>query len=259
MLGLGERLFSSAVVFVPTTTERQRCLKKRAALEQMDPQNTDIYAAGLLEHYKALKPEHSSLSLARFAAGYRLRHAVEKISEDLPDNPLNDLAIHIVETTIGKVFHKRRQDAIIRYYNCNKKRDPEQWAKTMLTLYAPLSRQDDLLAGQASWVSAWGQQLQDPITRADYDTFENAALQHTDLFELEEQVWQDLERKGMGETCEQVPKNYALTLRMNCHTLKHMNPIHRPRRRRRLHSITSISAKFQNTGMQIGGMQQCAA
>ena len=205
-------MFSRRVVFVPTSSERTRCLKPKEALEHMHPDDNDVFAPGTFEHFLALDPLHDHYTLARFAAKYTLVTSLQSQSEDQLDDISGELSHKFITTTTEQVFQQRTREAIIRYHHVNKKQDAEGWAKRMLALYTPLGQYTDLLKGHSSYAAAWAQQLHDPITKADYETFESKRMYGTDLFELEKEIWADLEQKHLVDACEQVPPEERIDL-----------------------------------------------
>lgn len=118
-LGMKQSNSSTGHIFINTShpEKRTRMLKSIAVRGQMDPQSTDIYMDGLLEHYACRPYVLENTSLAEFGAEYEIRTTKRPTKSNKSDSDTNNTDDEGVSTyptdlmLIGKknkYIHKRK-------------------------------------------------------------------------------------------------------------------------------------------------------
>lgn len=102
-------------------------LKSKFALAQLDPDSTDIFQAGLLEHYVQRPDSLEYLCLAEFAGYYTFATKDER----------KDTSRQLKLKDGSGYLFKRRQVRIISYMNYGLQRDPVNYYREQLMLYMP--------------------------------------------------------------------------------------------------------------------------
>lgn len=185
---LGIRMVESSVlvVFVPTSRPENQIhfLKSQASLGKMDPESTNCFVDGLVEHYSNRPEELDASTLSQFASYFEIRLIapskkkkkseldLEVLSQDANEDPVNDLegnedVLEEMQSGIefgpaGRVYRlnnnsgficRRSKPRVIRYYKFNIDREREDYFKTLLMLYHPWTNEAiDLLNKNAESV-----------------------------------------------------------------------------------------------------------
>ena len=142
---LGMRLSesSNAEVYINTSRpeDRVRMLKPRQQLENMDPQATNIFEAGLLDHYEQRPDELEQVSLADFASYYIFSRKqtqagqTEDYEEAEEENVVPTAALRLKD---GSGFlRKRTKGCIIRYRRFNVNTHRSDYFRELRMLYFP--------------------------------------------------------------------------------------------------------------------------
>ncbi|XP_038135176.1 uncharacterized protein LOC119779572 [Cyprinodon tularosa] len=128
--GLKMKRCSRSVVFIPTDDNPVKMSRPMSFLEDMPPDSSNVWMSSLSDKYKA-RPETSEyeeMCLADFAATCRFVSS-DKVNTDGVLPLLNQLGF----------VQRRKNDkpSVIRYYNCSKEKDPEQFYARLLRVYLP--------------------------------------------------------------------------------------------------------------------------
>jgi hypothetical protein len=128
-LGLNLRTSSRASVFVTTNepNERTRILKPRTELDQLEDNNTNIFAQNLLDKY-AQRPAHlQHVCLADYATWYTPHARARPRPDAAVAVPRDGLLAHLVDDLppVADKYAKRGVQRILRYRRLGRLHDPE--------------------------------------------------------------------------------------------------------------------------------------
>ena len=162
-LSLPMRSSKIDTVFIVTGLKenRTRALKSRTVLENMHPDDENVYAPNILDKYmnRPDRPEKmKNMCLADFATSYIHHSAYEPEIEtddirsyttavstiDLEDDESSTKAeIITLKDELGKM-RKRKRPCVMRYHKASKLKDPELYYLTLLQLYMPWQKEVEL-------------------------------------------------------------------------------------------------------------------
>jgi hypothetical protein len=147
-LGMKQSNSSTGHIFINTShpDKRTRMLKSKAVRGEMDPQSTDIYMDGLLEHYSCRPNCLEQITLAEFGSNYEVRGI--KITTNInSDSEANDASeneldtIYTIDSTLigkpNKYIHKRKVRKIIRYMRFNIDKNEQDFFRENVMLFLP--------------------------------------------------------------------------------------------------------------------------
>ena len=182
---------------------RIRALKPRSVLENMHPDDNNIYAPNILDKYahRPDKPnEMKDMCLADFATMYVHHKAYEpQLESDDIRNYTTDISpvdvendeesskveIITLKDDMGKM-KKRKRPCVMRYHKVSKMSDPESYYFTLLQLYFPWRNEDELKGSFSSY--------SEMFTHVKSD-IENNIVKHDPYFEKYELDFDDLENQ----------------------------------------------------------------
>ena len=167
------------VVYIPTGEKKNitRVLKPLQQLEQMDPDDEDVFAINMLDRY-ANRPETlEEICYASFASNYKHKSIENtKIDDDdklesvystavsgYVDVP-EDGSIIKLKNDMG-FMRKRSRPCVIRWHSVSKDKSPELYYLRILQLYLPWRSEDELCHNNGSYFSKY-EEVKDII----YDT-----------------------------------------------------------------------------------------
>ncbi|CAF1683994.1 unnamed protein product, partial [Adineta ricciae] len=129
---------SRGFVFVPSHSNSCRFLKSREALQQLNPNDQNIYMSNLADKYFD-RPfdEEFHICMADFASNYEF-FAVKRVSKN-PRTPIKYLRTlnFAVKKRVGK-------SAIIRFPHFHRENDAENYFENLLSLYLPIRNRNEL-------------------------------------------------------------------------------------------------------------------
>ncbi|CAF1481232.1 unnamed protein product [Adineta ricciae] len=129
---------SRGFVFVPSHSNSCRFLKSREALQQLNPNDQNIYMSNLADKYfdRPFDKEFD-ICMADFASNYEI-FAVKRVSKN-PRTPIKYLRTlnFAVKKRVGK-------SAIIRFPHFHRENDTENYFENLLSLYLPIRNRNEL-------------------------------------------------------------------------------------------------------------------
>ena len=161
-LSLPIRNSNIAVKYVPTgpPKTRTRMLKPQSVLEQMDPDDVNIFALNILDKYAKRPDDLIDMCLADFASNYDYKKKSENADNlDSYFNPVVDyVESHTRSTTINLkdgagVMRKREKPCVIRWHSVSKLKNYEEYFLRILQLYLPWREEDELIHEDGTYQS----------------------------------------------------------------------------------------------------------
>ncbi|KAG2192949.1 hypothetical protein INT47_004688 [Mucor saturninus] len=170
LLGIRMVESSTVTIFVPTSrpTNRTHILKSQEELAKLNPDSTNCFVPGLIDHYTNRSDCLEDINLAQFAAYYEISRKSpkkkrntsqeENDGDDNYDSNFSDINLPDVsgedgpalDTLLGgpagKVFvlkndsgflTRRAKSKVIRYYKFNLEKEPSEFFRTLIMLYKP--------------------------------------------------------------------------------------------------------------------------
>ncbi|KAB0799246.1 hypothetical protein PPYR_07126 [Photinus pyralis] len=146
---------SDGVEFINTnhSSTRTRILKSNKELQDLvakDPESTDIYKKGTIEHYENRPDELESLCLAEFVANFtfKLKAGVAVVENENNDNDIEAIPTIDDESVTRKLrkfqlrdgtgtITERKSPKVIRYCRFNMEQDEENALREMCLLFRP--------------------------------------------------------------------------------------------------------------------------
>ena len=163
-LQLALRKSSRITVFINTAPphERVRLLKKKADLEAMDDEDTNIDSSNLIKRYGLRKKKQEQMCLAEWAAWFDIapkKRPAPELEEDVDGTPVQDLAPLYEEDPedypiepISEVAEKKRKKArVLRCPWFDAKIKEDHHYRELIMLFVPWrNEKDDLIGGYES-------------------------------------------------------------------------------------------------------------
>ena len=148
-------------IYTGKPEDRLRVLKPKHVLETMDPDDPDIYSAGVMERYINRPDKLENLCYADFAANY----VSTKVNQELEEDDIENYTTQVSntddqETWNGKIIElkneygkmrKRTHPIVIRYHKVSLLKEPELYYMTLIQLYLPWRNETDLISGCATY------------------------------------------------------------------------------------------------------------
>ena len=141
--------------------------KQKSALEQMQPDDTNVFATNMIDKYTN-RPNHlENMCYADFATSYDYTKTKDttKESEDI-DSYLNPVS-HILEVEPSKTkitlknklgdMRLRSRSSVMRYHKVTKTSDSEQYYMILLQLYLSWRNEDELKGDGHTYEEKYGQ------------------------------------------------------------------------------------------------------
>ena len=159
-----------ATVYIPTghQTERIRMLKPREILEQMDPDDTNIFSTNMIEKYANRPDNLDNTCYADFATTYISKNVKETPDDDdirKYTNPVDfdvmdkedDSSIIILKNDLGKM--RKRRKCVMRYHKPSKFSSPEDYYMVLLQLYMPWRMEDEIIGSFEKYETRFNHEL----------------------------------------------------------------------------------------------------
>ena len=145
------------VLYVPTGEKkyRTRVLKSQRQLEEMDPDDEDVFAMNIIDRYSNRPDLLENMCYASFASNYKQKSLENtKVDDDdnfgsifksvsgyveLPEDP----NIIKLKNELG-YMRKINRPCVIRWHSVSKEKTPELYALRILQLYLPWRNEDEL-------------------------------------------------------------------------------------------------------------------
>ena len=166
VLSMPLRRSNNDVLYVPTGEKkhRTRVLKPQHQLDQMDPEDEDVFALNMLDRYANRPDNLENMCYASFASNYKQK-SVENANIDDDDtigSILKSVAGYIElpeDPNIIKLknecgyMRKRNRPCVIRWHSVSKDKTPELYCLRLLQLYLPWRNEDELCHSDGSFSS----------------------------------------------------------------------------------------------------------
>ena len=216
VLSLPMRRSNIDVLYVPTGLKknRTRMLKAQNLLEMMHPDDTNIYAANILDKYENRPESLEEMCLADFASNYTYKkndqnkdpEAIEsysipvhnddlKSSSDEEDyenddkNKRKKINDNIVLKNDFGEMRKRERPCVIRFHKVTKMTNSEVYFLRLLQLYMPWRNEDELKGDYETYEDKYNEiessikpnlEKHEPYLDIDYDDLDNPYLSESD-------------------------------------------------------------------------------
>ena len=171
-------------LYIPTgpQDQRVRMLKPKSLLDQMDPDDTNIFATNIIEKYENRPDILEDMSYADFATSYISQNVQEIPDEDDLRNYTNPVNMDIEYTEVlpqiitlknnmGKM--RKRKQCVMRYHKPSKFSLPENYYMVLLQLYMPWRHEDEIIGHFDNY--------EDKFNHV-YDEIEENIFQHEPFF-----------------------------------------------------------------------------
>ena len=184
--------------YIPTGLKKQRTrmLKSQNVLNEMDPNDTNVFAPNLLDRYENRPDSLNNMCLADFAANYISEKVKVKLDPDDVEaytNPITEIQEEEeveeedsktkikLKNGLGKM-RKRTSPIVIRFHTVSKLKSPEEFYLRLLQLYMPWRDETQLKMIDQSYEERYMEvkeeceenlQKHEPFTPIDYEELEN--------------------------------------------------------------------------------------
>ena len=201
------------IVFVNTSVPEERIflLKPKAALDELPAESTDVESDNVIQRYSKRPKQLSKFCLADYVSKVDIIYpkgnkVPEKVndkndddqgdssssneSEDSLDDDNSQGSDLLYKTKNGIKYKKRKVPRIIRYVKYNKKKDPENYFREQLMLFAPWRNEQKDLLGSFDTYEAHYNSVQTSLIpkRNEYE-------HHIEELELARQMMEDEQRE----------------------------------------------------------------
>ena len=150
LLSIPMKKLSRSVVFLNTNVAKERIsvIKPLQHLEMMHDEDEDVFQKSMIDCYIHRPPELERICFAEFGANYTVVYK-EESQDSLPlindEDTSTSCKIKLMDN-FG-VMHKRTREAIIRFHQPNKEKNPNDFFRTKLMSYLPWRNENaDLLS-----------------------------------------------------------------------------------------------------------------
>ena len=173
------RRCSRAFVFLNTDSKESRdsLLLPFTQLQKLNDTDTDIYCKNIIDRYAARPQTLENMSLAEFAANYTYKQEThnnmmedkDEVSgacdREFGDNDNHDNDNNMIHTSVITLqnglgsMRERKRKAIIRWHNFNIQKEPEKHFRSLIMLFLPWRKEDELLQSHTSYADRYHSEI----------------------------------------------------------------------------------------------------
>ena len=205
---------SETFVFVSTVyfKNRVRTMKSYTALQGADSKSTEIFEKDMLSTFYPERPNNlEKMSLKDYAANYVRAYLqkkpatdADKQSEDHSNYYKNDSLIKLNGNNNG-YMRKRAKEALVYHHDIDPQVDPEQYYFSLLLLFKPWRKEEDLMQKYKNYQEAFQQSLKEiPQMKAYHDLKQKIVSSRQKIDHKVTKKMQQIEEEGLDSEPEEV-------------------------------------------------------